>query len=109
MCERSRYSRAFSTAVPARRPSSSASSRSAWVKLRPDSALTKLSTPIARPAVAIGTSITARIPIDGDRRALLGVGDDGLQHCLVDPVDHLRDAVAQHLGDAVAARRRGVG
>ena len=32
------------------------------MKLRPDSALTRLITPIARPPVTIGISITARIP-----------------------------------------------
>ena len=62
MCERSRYRRAFSTALPARRPSSSASSRSARLNARPDSALTNESTPIARPPVTIGTIITARMP-----------------------------------------------
>ena len=62
MCVRSLYRRAFSTAVPARRASSSASSTSAAVKRRGDSALMRLSAPTFVPAALIGTTSPARIP-----------------------------------------------
>ncbi len=62
MCERSPYRRAFATAAPARRPSSSASTTSASLKRRPDSALTSVSAPTISPAAGIGTESPARMP-----------------------------------------------
>ena len=62
MCERSVYSREFSTAVPARRASSSVSATSASLNRRPDSALIRLSAPTLWPAALIGTISAPRMP-----------------------------------------------
>ena len=106
MCVRSRYRRAFSTAVPARRASSSASSTSAASKRRGDSALASVSAPTVAPAAVIGTTSPARMPTLCSSSRCSSSLRGGGEHLVGDLVDDLRHAVADDLRAAGRRRRR---
>jgi hypothetical protein len=95
--ERSVYRRAFSTAVPARRPSSSASSRSARENVRPDSA--------ARGGHRHDHHRSHAQ--SAQRLELLGIGDRLREQLVGDLVDDLRGAAADDLGRSAGIAHAG--